>query len=68
MLLLMKSNEIHDLFCYFLKGMMSKNNFPTHKMSWYTRTFLLLMKSRGISELFLLPMKRNDELKQFRWS
>ena len=31
-------------------------------MSWYSRTVLLLMKSNCISELFLLPVKRNDEL------
>ena len=34
-------------------------------MSWYTRTVLLLMKSNCISELLLLPMKRNDDLEQF---
>ena len=34
-------------------------------MSWYTRIFLLHMKGNGRSELFVLPMKRNDELEQF---
>ena len=34
-------------------------------MSWYTKHFLLLMKSDGISEFFLLPMKRTDKLEQF---
>ena len=34
-------------------------------MSWYTRTFSLLMKGNGRSELFVLSMKKNDELEQF---
>ena len=45
--------------------MRSYNKFPTHKMSWYTRNVLLLTKNDGISQLFLLPMKRNDKLEQF---
>ena len=36
-------------------------------MSWYTRTFLLLMKSIGISHVFLLPMKRNDKVEQISY-
>ena len=27
-------------------------------MSWYKRTFLIPMKSKSISKLFLVPMKR----------
>ena len=37
-------------------------------MSWYSRTVLLLMKSNCISELFLLPMKRNDNLEQNKFA
>ena len=37
----------------------------THKISWYTRTFSLLMKRYGLSELFLLPIKSYDKLAQF---
>ena len=38
--------------------MIGLNKFATHKMSWYKRTFLLPMKSKSISKLFLVPMKR----------
>ena len=34
----------------------------------YPEFFLLLMKNDGISELFLLPMKRNGKLEQFSCS
>ena len=42
-----------------------QNNFATHKVLWFTRTILGLMKGNGRSEHFVLPMKRNNDLEQF---
>ena len=37
-------------------------------MSWYTRNVLLLLKSNVISDILLLPMKRNDKVEQISYS
>ena len=37
-------------------------------MSCYTRTVLLLRKSNGISDILLLPMKKNNKLVEISYS
>ena len=62
--LLMKVTKLKN--CLLLMKCYDKlEQISTHETSWYTRTVLLIMKSNGISELFLLPKKRNDKSEQF---
>ena len=51
-LLPIKSKSLSKLFLVPMNRMKYQNNFATHKVLWYTRTFLELLKSNETQDVF----------------